>query len=159
METLAGNHSASRSLGSSSQSAWQVSGNQCTQWIPVWTVYPIKKINIYIFSKHRPSGPMLSISLIVRLSVRLSVHVFTFEVPLKRLFSPTSRSRISNIFRDLESLVKSNGKKWSQMWTFLFESGLKLLKNKFFLADLALQNKVETTFTDGLGTSDRRAYH
>ena len=74
------------------------------------------------FSKHRPSGPMLSISQNVRLSVRVFVRVFvcvfTFEVPFKRLFVPTSRSRMSNIFRDSESLGKSSGKKWSQIWTF-----------------------------------------
>ena len=121
------------------------------------------------FSKHRPSGPMLSISLNVRLSVRLCVRLcvrlsvcsllryrltvflsplpevgcpifleiwnpwgkvmarsglriehfclkivenrrakksffsltfFTFEVPFNGLFAPTSRSRMSNIFRD-----------------------------------------------------------
>ena len=68
----------------------------------------------------------------VRLSVRPSVHVFTFEVPFKRLFAPTSRSQMSNIFRDSESLGKSNGKKWSQIGTFLFGSGLKLLKKMFF---------------------------
>ena len=85
------------------------------------------------FSKHRPSGPMLSISRFVRLCVCLSVCLFTFEVPFKRLFAPTSRSRTSNIFRDSESLGKSNGKKWSQMWTFLFENCLKLpCKKKFF---------------------------
>ena len=45
---------------------------------------------------------------------------------------------------------KSNGKKWSQIWTFLFGSGLKL-QNKtkiVFLADFALQNMVETTIRD-----------
>ena len=41
-----------------------------------------------IFSKHRPSWPMLSISRKVRLSVRLSVCLFTFEVLFKRLFFP-----------------------------------------------------------------------
>ena len=35
-----------------------------------------------------------------------------FEVPFNGLFAPTSRSRMSNIFRDLQSLGKSNGKKW-----------------------------------------------
>ena len=54
----------------------------------------------------------------VRLSVRLSVCLFTFEVPFKRLFAPTSRSRMSNSFRDSEFLGKSNGKKWSNIWTF-----------------------------------------
>ena len=48
-------------------------------------------------------------------SVCLFVCLFTFEVPFKRLFAPTSRSRMSNIIRDSESLGKSNGKKWSQI--------------------------------------------
>ena len=62
-----------------------------------------------------------------------------------------------NIFRDLESLGKSNGKKWSQICTFLFGSGLKSQKKIGFLADFALQNKVETTPFNGLETSGRRA--
>ena len=82
-----------------------------------------------LFSKHRPSGPMLSISWNVRLFVCVCVCLFTFEVPFKPLFAPTSRSRMSNIFRDSESLQKSNGK-WSQIWTFLFESCLKLPRKK-----------------------------
>ena len=57
----------------------------------------------------------------VRLSVRLSVRVFTFEVPFKRLFAPTSQSRMPNIFRDSESLGKTNGKKGSQIGTFFLE--------------------------------------
>ena len=44
----------------------------------------------------------------VRLSVRLSVCLFTFEVPFNGLFAPTFRSRMCNIFRDSESLGKSN---------------------------------------------------
>ena len=67
------------------------------------------------FSKHRPSGPMLSINRNVCPCVRVFVRLFTFEVPLKRLFAPTSQSQMSNIFRDSESLGKSNGKKWSQI--------------------------------------------
>ena len=106
---------------------------------------------------------MLSISqnvrLSVRLSVRLLVHVFTFEVPFERLFAPTSRSQMSNTFRDLESLGKSNVKKWSHIGTFLFGSGLKSPRKKVFLcADFALQNMVETTLPDGLETSGRRVY-
>ena len=78
----------------------------------------------------------------VRLSVRLSVCPcvcrFTFEVPFNGLFAPTSQSRMSNIFRDSESLGESNGKKWSHIWTFLFENCQKLpRKNKFFFADFA----------------------
>ena len=83
--------------------------------------------------------------------VRVFVCVFTFEVPFKRLFAPTFRNRMSNIFRDSESLGKSNGKKWSQIWIFLFENCLKLPLNfYFFFADFALQNMVETTLPNGL---------
>ena len=107
---------------------------------------------------------MLSISRNVRLSVRLSVLlfvcVFTFEVPFKRLFAPISQSWMSNIFRDSESLGKSNGMKWSQIETFFFENGSKIAAQKkfVFLADFALQNMVETTLPDGLETSGQRAY-
>jgi hypothetical protein len=66
---------------------------------------------------------------------------------------------MSYIFRDLESLGKSNRKNWSNILTFLFGSGRKLpRKKKFFFADFALQNMVETTLPDGLETSGRRAY-
>ena len=87
------------------------------------------------FSKHRPSGLMLSISRNVRLSVGLSVRLFTFEVPFKCIFAPTSQSQMSNIFRDSEFLGKSNGKKWSQIWTLLFRSSLKFPQknNNFWL--------------------------
>jgi hypothetical protein len=64
---------------------------------------------------------------------------------------------MSNIFRDSEYLGKSNGKKWSQIQTFL----LKIVKNCrtiFFFAAFALQNMVETTLPDGLETSGQRAY-
>ena len=37
-------------------------------------------------------------------SVRLWVRLFTFEVLFNGLFAPTSQSRMSNIFRDSESL-------------------------------------------------------
>ena len=66
------------------------------------------------------------------LSVRLWVRLFTFEVPFNGLFAPTSQSRMSNNFKDSESLGKSNGKKGSQIWTFLFGSGLKSLRIYFF---------------------------
>ena len=85
-----------------------------------------------VLSKHRPSGPMLSISRFVRPCVCLCVCSL-FEVPFKRLFAPTSQSRMSNIFRDSESLGKSNGKKWSQILTFLLKNGVKLPRRKKFL--------------------------
>ena len=55
-----------------------------------------------------------------------------FLVFFNGLFDHPSQSRMSNIFRDLESLGKSNGKKWSNIWTFLFGSGLKLPRKKSF---------------------------
>ena len=42
----------------------------------------------------------------------------------------TPQSRMSNIFRDLESLGKSNGKKWSHIQTFLLQSCLKSPRKK-----------------------------
>ena len=86
----------------------------------------------------------LRVEMSVCLSVCLSVCVFTFEVPFKRLFAPTSPSQMSNIFRDSESLGKSNGKKWSQNWTFF--------------CWFCLTNMVETTLPDELETSGQRAY-
>ena len=102
----------------------------------------------------------MSICLSVCPSVHLFVCVFTFEVLFKCLFAPTFQSRMSNIIKDSESLGKSNGKKWSQIWTFLFESCLKSPRKKsfFFLADFAWQNMVETKLPNGLETSGWRAY-
>ena len=53
------------------------------------------------FSKLKCPSVRLSVCPSVCPSVRPSVRVFTFVVPFKRLFAPTARSRISNIFRDL----------------------------------------------------------
>ena len=46
---------------------------------------------------------------------------FTFEVPFNGLFSPTYRSWMSNIFRDSESLGKSNGKNGLKFEHFCFK--------------------------------------
>ena len=81
-----------------------------TAHITNYTIF-VKFQMIFKFSKHRPFGPMLSISRFVRLCVCPCVCSL-FEVPFNGLFAPTSRSRMSNIFRDSESLGKSNGKKW-----------------------------------------------
>ena len=59
-----------------------------------------------------------------------------FSVFFNGLFAPTSWSRMSNIFRDSESLGKSNGKKWSQIWTFQFENCLKSPRKKKFFSSL-----------------------
>ena len=63
-------------------------------------------------------------------------NLLTFEVLFKRLFAPPSRSWMSKIVKDSESLGKSNGKKWSQMSSFLLKNGLKGLRRQksfFFL--------------------------
>ena len=70
----------------------------------------------------------------VRLSVCVSVFLFTFEVPFNGIFDPTSRSRMTKLFRDSESSGKSNGKKWSQIWKLLLIKAVKSpLWKKFFL--------------------------
>ena len=82
-------------------------------------------------------------------------HVVYFEA----YFAPTSRSRMSKDFRALESLGKSDGKKWSQNGSFLLECGLKSPRKKSeFFADFALQNMMETMLPDGLETSSQRVY-
>ena len=53
------------------------------------------------------------------------LHFFRFSIFFTCLFAPISQSRMSNIFKDSESLGKSNVKKWSQIWTFLIENCLK----------------------------------
>ena len=63
-----------------------------------------------------------------------SLTFFTFEVPFNGLFAPTSRSWMSNIFRDLESLGKSNGKKWTHVHIFVQKwSKVAARKKSFFL--------------------------
>ena len=116
---------------------------------PVCGIFKASALWADAFYKSKCPSVCLSVCLFVRLSV-----CSLLEVPFNGLFAPTSRSRMSNIFRDSESLGKSNGKKWSHIQTFLFGSGLKSpRKKKFFFADFALQNMVETTLPDGLETS------
>ena len=68
---------------------------------------------------------------------RFFLHLFT---PFKRLSAPTSQSPMSKLFRFLESLGKSNGKKWSQIWKLLLIKGVKLprIKEFVFSANFAL---------------------
>ena len=65
------------------------------------------------------------------------IPLFIFEVPFERLFAPTSLSRMSNIFRDSESLGKIICKKWSQIWKILRKKWSKIAAAKkiqfFFL--------------------------
>jgi hypothetical protein len=66
----------------------------------------------------------------------LFFDLLRFSVFFNGLFAHTSRSQMSNIFRDSESLGKSNGKKWSQIWTFWFENCLKSPRKKSFFSSL-----------------------
>ena len=51
----------------------------------------------------------------VSLCVCLSVQLFTFDVPSKRLFAPNSQTRMSKSVRASESLRKSNEEKWAHI--------------------------------------------
>ena len=92
------------------------------------------------------------------MSVCLSLCLFTFEVPFKRLFAPTSQSRMSNIFKVSESLGKNNEKNGSDLNIFVWKWSKIAAQKKFFFADFILQNMVKTTLPDGLETSGQRAY-
>ena len=59
--------------------------------------------------------------------------VSVFLTPFNGLFAPTSRSPMSKLFRFLEFLGKSNGKKWSQIWKLLLITGVKLPRRKKFV--------------------------
>ena len=58
--------------------------------------------------------------------------MFTFEVSFNSLSVPTSWNRMSKIFKDSDSLGKSDGKKWSQIWKLLLIKSVKLHVKKFF---------------------------
>ena len=88
------------------------------------------------FYKSKCPSICVSVCPCVRVSVCPSVCLFTFEVPFNGLFAPTSQSWMSTIFRDSESLGKSNRKKWSQIWTFLLENCLQLSRKKKVFSSL-----------------------
>ena len=77
-----------------------------------------------------------------KIGAQKKVFFFTFFGLLRFLvffngiFASTSWNLMSNIFRDSEYLGKSNGKKWSQIWRFLFENCLKSPRKKKFFSSL-----------------------
>ena len=100
-------------------------------WIIVRQICPASQTFHFV----RPPDQAESWYSYMRVCVCLSVCLCVCslrEVPFNGLFAPTSWSRMSNIFRDSESLGKSNGKKWSQIWTFWFGSGLKSPCNYYY---------------------------
>ena len=58
------------------------------------------------------------------------VCLFTFWGTIKTFFLPYFQSLIYKNFWDLESLGKSNEKKWSKIWRLLQINGVKLGSNK-----------------------------
>ena len=62
-----------------------------------------------------PPGHVVPDCRYVCVFVCLYVFPSHFLTPFNGLFAPTSRSPMSKLFRYLESLGKSNGKKWSQI--------------------------------------------
>ena len=112
------------------------------------------------FPKHRPSGPMPSISQNVRLSVRVFVRVSVCSLLRYRLdvFLPPLPEVGCPIFLEIPNpwgkVLERNGLGFEHFC-------LKIVKNclaKFFFAVFVLQNLVETTLPDELETSGRRAY-
>ena len=92
-----------------------------------------------MFSKHQPSGTMLSISQFVLICVCRSVCLFTFEVTFNCIFPPHFPKLDVHIFRDFESFGKSNGQKWSQILKLLQINGLNRGAKKIvFWANFAL---------------------
>ena len=93
------------------------------------------RLGFCVFSKHRPSGPMLSISRNVCPSVRLYVcpSVCVCVCSLLRYRLPVFLPPLPIFLEIRNPWGKSNGKKWSQIRTFLFENFLKSpRKKKFF---------------------------
>ena len=91
-----------------------------------------------LFPSHFQSiGPLgrcfLYVDLSICVSVCLSDRLFTFEVPFKRLFAPTSQNQMSKILRDSESLGGRNEKKWFELWKLLLIKGVKTQNKKKFV--------------------------
>ena len=84
---------------------WKKIGNISVRWyLTTCSQKPIRSIfkasALWADAFYKSKCPY--VCLFVCLCVCLSVCLFTFEVPFNGLFAPTSRSRMSNIFEDLE---------------------------------------------------------
>ena len=81
------------------------------------------------------------------MSVCLSVRLFTFEVQFKRLFAPLPKVECPIFLEIRNPWGKSNGKKWSQIWTFLFGSGLnRQKKSSYFCLILPYKTRWKPRF-------------
>ena len=100
------------------------------------------------FSKHRPSGPMLSISQNVRVSVRVSVcsllryRLNIFLTPLPKVGCP----KFLEIRNPWGKVIERSGLRFE---IFCLEVVKNRRKKKMFFADFAVQNMLKTTLPDG----------
>ena len=114
-----------------------------------WVKHDGQPLIIFGFLKTHPSGPSLSISRFVRLCVCVSVcvSIHFLSVPFKRPFAPPFQNPMSKMFRDSESLGKSNGKMGFHIWKLLFIKGVKLPRwKKFFSVQLFLYIVSQKTY-------------
>ena len=65
--------------------------------------------------------------------------IFQLFILFKRLFSPSSWSPMSKLFRFLESFGKSIGHKWSQIWKLLIIKGAK---KKLYFGEFCLTSRI-----------------
>ena len=102
----------------------------------------------------------MSICLSVRLFVRLSVRVFTFEVPFKRLFAPPLPEVGCPIFLEIRNpwgkIMERTGLRFEHFCLKIVYN--RRTKKSFFCLLIIVQNMVETTLPVGLETSGQRAY-
>ena len=66
----------------------------------------------------------------IAVAKKVFTDFFDLFALFQRLFAPLSQSAMSKLFRFSESLVKSNGKKWCQIWKLLHVKGVKLPRKK-----------------------------
>ena len=120
--TLVGAHDYLPCYGCPHNATNHICGNYEAAWSEIMVDrYLVKgrgegslNVDINAFSNHRPFGMMLSISQFSHMSVCVSVCSL-LRYRLNVFLPPTSQSWMSHIFRDSESLGKSNGKKWSKL--------------------------------------------
>ena len=124
-----------------------------SKWLKFHSLFNIKCKSIFEAPQKRRKNllkhlskhwPMLSIGQNVRLSVRLFVRLSVCSLLRLRLnvfLAPLPKVGCPRFFRNLESLGKSNEKKWYQIWAFLFENCLKSPRKKSLLFLLILPYK------------------
>ena len=82
------------------------------QWLQAWLGAEAQQqlIHVLFIESAHWANSIIESRCPLYICMSVPLHVLDFEA----YFAPTSRSRMSKILRDLESLGKSAGKKWSQ---------------------------------------------